>query len=300
MSEKCTSCKQDLPNDHVICSDSGCKLHFECAGIKETSWRRADKAKWKCHMCRVKKPEGDSRNTISSTEMREFMSSVLIKLEKLEKLEKMAPVIENLEKGVQFLSDKYDEMCEKVQTHEQTISELKKDAEEKDKIINDLQMRMIHSEQYARNRNIEIINVEQRPAENLVSVVEKLANEMGVDYADGDIDVVHRVPTRNRDAPPKIIVQFKTRTLHANWMAKRHQGVEPKKVVPDSTSTKKIRIFRHLSEHWRTLLWEARQKGAPLGYTVVWYKDNKILAKKGLDDTNVKVLLTAKDLSKLQ
>lgn len=291
---KCFSCAEELPNDHVVCSDSGCKLHFECAGIKETSWRKTDKTKWKCHQCRAKKQASDP---IPSAEMREFMSSVLVKLEKLEK---MAPVIENLEKAVQFLSDKYDEMCVQVENQDKIISELKKEAEEKNKTITELEMRMVQSEQYARNRNLEIINVEQRPGEDLVKIVEKLANEMGVEYVDGDIDVVHRVPTRSRDAPPKIIVQLKTRTLHAKWMAKRHQGVEPNRVVPGSTSTKKVRVFRHLCEHWRKLLWEARQKGGPLGYSMVWYKDNKVLAKKGPDDTGVKVLFTCKDLSKLQ
>lgn len=292
---KCTSCDEDLTDDHVVCSDGGCKLHFECAGIKEVSWRRTDKSKWKCHRCRAKKQDGG--NPIPPTEMREFMSSVL---GKLETLQKMSPVLDNLEKAVQFLSDKYDEMCEKVQKQEEVITELKKDVEEKNQIISDLEMRMVHSEQYARNRNLEIINVEQKPGENLAKIVEKLANEMGVNYADGDIDVVHRVPTRSRDAPPKIIVQLKTRTLHANWMAKRHQGIEPSRIVPGSTSSKKIRIFRHLCEHWRQLLWEARQKGAPLGYTMVWFKDNRILAKKGPDDSSVKVLFTMKDLSKLQ
>lgn len=220
-------------------------------------------------------------------------------LNKLEDIGKLRTAIKELENSVQFISNQYETMEAKVKAQESTIKKLEKDAEEKNKIISDLEMRMVHSEQYARNRNFEVINVQQTPGENLLQIIETLAEELGVDYEHGDVDVVHRVPTRSRDAPPKIIVQLQNRTLHEKWMSKRQQGVSPTRIVANSTVTKNVRIFQHLSDHWRILLWEAKKKGTPLGYKVVWFKDNRILAKKSYDDNNVKVLYTLNDLSKL-
>ena len=179
------------------------------------------------------------------------------------------------------------------------MNQLKCTIEEKDKTIASHESRMVNSKQYSRNKNIEIINVEQKPNENLEVIMSKLAKDLEVPLCPGDIDVMHRVPTKRQGAHPKIVVQFTTRTIRERWLEKRRQGVASEKIVDGATDNKTVYIYRHLAEHWRTLLWQARQRGHPLGYHLIWFKDNKIMAKKNVVDRNIVYLYTLQDLVKL-
>jgi len=301
--DECTSCNQKLSPEYALCSVNKCKLHFNCAGILEATWRKTNKQTWKCHECRKTKTASEP---VSADEMRAFMSMVTNQLNGLEEVKQLIPLVKKLEESVQFLSDKYDEvsvklvdMEEKLNSSNVELQSILKEIAHKDKIIEDLQQRMVNSEQYARNRNIEITNVEQLPKEDLHQIMFNIAADIGVCLNPGDIDIMHRVPTKSRGAPPKIIVQFTTRKIREHWLEKRNQSISLKTIVPNATVDKTVYINRHLAEHWRTLLWEAKQAGRPKGYQLIWFRDNKILAKKNADDGNLVYIYTKNDLSKL-
>jgi uncharacterized protein (DUF3084 family) len=243
---------------------------------------------------------------VPAEEMRAFMNTVTSQLKGLQEVKQLIPLVKKLEESVQFLSDKYDEVSDKMITMEERLNEHSAELQsayqeisKKDQIIADLQQRMVNGEQYARNRNIEIANVEQRPEEDLHQIMAKIGAEINVSLRPGDIDVIHRVPTKSRGAPPKIIVQFTTRTARERWLEKRNQAISLKKIVPNASADRSVYINRHLAEHWRTLLWEAKQAGRPLGYQLIWFKENKILAKKNTEDRNLVYIYTKNDLCKL-
>ena len=144
-------------------------------------------------------------------------------------------------------------MEEKCKINDNTINLLQQSLAGKDQIIAKLEARMVDSEQYAHNKNIAIINVEQKQDENLEEIMNKLAKEWDVRLNPGDIDVMHRVPTRREGAHPKIIVQFTTRTIQERWLEKRRQGVALEEILDGATGEKTVFIYRHLTEHWRDL-----------------------------------------------
>ena len=46
---KCSSRDETLGNDFVTCSAEGCVLHFACAGVTESGWRKnRNKNNWRC------------------------------------------------------------------------------------------------------------------------------------------------------------------------------------------------------------------------------------------------------------
>ena len=299
--EACKSCGKELPLDHVLCSANACKLHFSCAGIKEITWRKADKTAWKCHDCRKTLPPGQP---VSAEELRMFMNQVNAKLSPVGQIQEISNNVKELKQSVDFMSTKYDELMNRIQEIEQEREEQKKLVEEfknkleaKEKIIESLQMRMRETEQYSRNRNIEISGVEVTRGENLIQVMGSIANKIGVDFDAEDVDVIHRVPTRRGDEPPKIIAQFLSRKKRNNWLKnKKNARMLSKEVVSQGKSDNLIFLNTHLTFEWKQLLWQAKQHGRPKGYRIIWYQDSKIYAKKDLTDVRALIITSEKDL----
>ena len=63
-------------------------------------------------------------------------------------------------------------------------------------MINKLQIRMRNTEQYNRNRNIEISGVEAQKDEDLKKFMDNIAEKINVQYNESDIDIIHRLPSR--------------------------------------------------------------------------------------------------------
>lgn len=127
---------------------------------------------------------------------------------------------------------------------------------------------MRETEQYARNRNIEISGVEHTREENLRTTMANIAAKIGVVHQDQDIDVVHRIPSRRGDGPPKIAAQFTSRTKRDMWMKKKNDGgsLISKEVVPNRTGGGRVYLNSHLIPEWKQLLGKPKQTGRPLGF----------------------------------
>ena len=291
---KCTACNEDLQTDFVLCSSSnGCKLHFQCAGIKEITWRKTDKNVWKCHDCR-RKPTENAGVVVSASEMRQFMTMVTNKLGALDALMELKPAVQKLEESVQFLSSKFDEIkaCQEnnateIKTLKNKVSALTGQDKKKDKIIRELKINQLDMEQQSRNRNLEISGIEHVEGEDLKKIMGKLAAHINVTYKEDDIDIIHRVPSKIAKGPPKIIAQFGLRNKRDEWVENRRKlSLVSRDVVDGSHSTVKIFIGEHMSAAWKDILWKAKLAGKDKGYKAIWFKKNKILAKKAFTDQN--------------
>lgn len=301
----CSACAEELPSDYAICSLKQCELHFHCAGTSETTWRRkgaADKQQWKCPACRKQPP---SSQPVSADEMRSFMAEVRRKMSVLDKLQELPDTVKDLEVSVQHFSEKYDEMIvkfaennEKMLSMEKDMQELTRQVNQKDYLISEMEKSLRDSEQYARNKNIEICGIPELPEENLGQIMEKLADCLQIQLQPGDVDIMHRVPSWNKQKPPKIVVQFTTRTRRNVWLQNKKHGILTSDVIRTHDSMP-IYINEHLTQHWKQLLADAKKEGKPKGYKVIWYKEGKVLAKKNFADKNVVRIVSRADLVKL-
>lgn len=307
MTVYCTKCDEALPCDFAICKGpKGCQLHFGlCSGIQESTWRRGDKSDWRCPECRKIKPT-DDQPAVTSEELRDFMKYIKGQLEPVERLHKL---VVDLKESVEFVSKKYDDLNEKVKkteeaqnSTEETIKLLKTEIMKKDATIGELNARMRETEQYSRNRNIEVSGLEVKKGEDLVKIMDNIAQKIGIPFNYEDIDVIHRVPSRRSDKPPRVIAQFTTRKKRNEFLKNKNSDgiVLSKDVVDGGTSDTRIYLSAHLTPEWKRLLWQTKQVGKPKGYKIIWFQDNRILMKKDVTDTHPIYITNEGDLAKLQ
>ncbi|KAH9382955.1 hypothetical protein HPB48_023592 [Haemaphysalis longicornis] len=75
--------------------------------------------------------------------------------------------------------------------------------------LTDAESRLLLSEQYSRNKNIEIKGIEERADEKVTDIVCKLGTLTGVPVTAEDIEACHRVPSQSKSY--NIVVQFSRR-----------------------------------------------------------------------------------------
>lgn len=228
--------------------------------------------------------------------------------EKLDAVGDLSKLVTELQSRVNFLSGKYDEVLTKIKVMEEEkkkddarIKDLSEQAKWSEGVIVDLQTRLRNTEQYARNKNIEISGVEEIKGEDLKQIMNKIAHEISVPFDSGDIDVIHRLPTRRGAGAPRIVAQFKTRTIRNLWLKNKNYGgvLTSKEVVPNGTSSERVYLNTHLTPEWKHLLWFTKMKCKPLGYKIIWFQENKIYLKKDLSDTRAKIITSEYEVESL-
>ena len=308
----CTKCDEVLPHDFAVCKGpNNCQLHFGlCAGIQEASWRKMSRSDWKCQECR-KIQKSDSGTAVTAEELRNFMASINQKLEPVKEIKSLVTAVNELKHSVEFVTAQYDEMKNIVDAMEKTqdetsnaVNALQREVAEKNAVISSLTTRMRDTEQYARNKNIEISGLEIKKDEDLVGVVARIAQLIGVSFSRDDIDVIHRVPSRSSRAdrgPSRVIAQFCSRKKRNEFLKNKNTygPLLSKDVVAGGNSTERVYLNTHLTPEWKNLLWRTKQVGKPLGYKAIWYQDSHIVAKKDFADNHPVYVKSEGDLSKL-
>jgi len=307
MAVVCPVCSLEVQTDGALCVN-GCKLHFgSCAGIVETSWRKqADRSNWKCCVCRKAKENKTEKNgkssekPVTSEELRSFMLSIDAKLKPIQQLESINETVNELKVSMEFMSEKYDEMLKKSEDQEKLVRCLQNKVEVNEKTINNLKARIRESEQYARNRNIEISGLEEVEGEDLMKIMGNIAEKIDVALdVEYDIDVIHRVKSRNKKQPPKVIVQFSMRKTRDLWLQSK-KGFEIKSCeVTNGSAATKVYLNNHLTQEWKELIWKAKQYGRPKGYMMVWFSGGKIYTKKDKADKNLIIIENEEDFTKM-
>ena len=132
-----------------------------------------------------------------------------------------------LEESQQFLSNKYDEILQSLQStkknildHEQRITNavgeighIREINYQQDVAIDDMQ-------QYLRRDCLEITGIPTVPDENTTGLVIELASAIGVNLDDKDISIAHRLP-ESRKVKDRLIVKFTRRVKRDEVYKKR-------------------------------------------------------------------------------
>lgn len=297
----CTVCSEEIDRleAYATCSVADCSLHFKCAGITEKSWlsmSKPTKSKWRCIKCRENKSSVEYSQTVSADELRRFMSAVTHKLNELSDL---VPTVKQLEKSVQHMSDKHDELLGKMKIVSSKIITVEKNIEANNEDIKVIKEKILFLEQVSRNKNIEIIGVPKIDDENLEDIINNLARKLDINSTNADVDVMHRLPASNGKIP-KIVVQFKTRQVRDMWVSAKKSRLSSSEIVQSGGPSSPVRIFEQLTPDMKDLLWKTKQAARARGYQLVWFKNNKILVKKDITDRVVIRISSEDDIVKLQ
>ncbi|KAG8253203.1 hypothetical protein J6590_040862 [Homalodisca vitripennis] len=213
-------CEEKLPKagDYALCSSCGNGLHLDTCSIKKKTWNNISVA--------TKQKKGstsqldDEENILTSNSDNTFeVSSLGVQraiLAKVNSLVDMRANVDSIEESMKFIADKYDSLLAEVMGLRKENGELRARVEVLEKkeksskeVISNLSSDLADLDQYGRRLNLEIhgLKVVGDPREeNLSNVLEKLSNDIGIDYKPEGIHQAHRLQPRRDGKPPTIIV----------------------------------------------------------------------------------------------
>lgn len=305
----CSRCDNDLiSEDAVVCSKCQNSLHFECAGMRETNYRKMStehKQSWKCPACKVK-----FQPTVSAACSKRSQPATPTSVDDENQLEldllvqKLSPDVKAIFMLIskkldvvidsnRFVSEKYDEILDKMKENDQLVVSLRREMKLKDDRIDKLETEVHKLQQYSRVVNLEIRGVEKREGENVYEIVKNIAALKGVKLQDNDISIAHRVPNK-RSKTEAIVVQFQNRRARENILTvcrSSKKDILLKDLLPNVKNTdSKVFVSEHLSTFYKELLWYTKEKAKDKDYKYVWFKNGKLLVKKG-DGVNEKQVM---------
>ena len=152
--------------------------------------------------------------------------------------------------------------------------------------------------QHSYGFNVKILGVPEldsrESAQDTSNLCVKIFNKMGAEVTMYDIDLAHRVSTRNPSAadPKPIICRFVRRLTREQVMEKRREicNVVPSEVglAEDSTLDRAI-LLDHLTPKVQQLLIDTKKFKDRFKYTYCWSKNAMVYLRKSVDSRPIKV-----------
>lgn len=303
---KCALCESDF-NDGVQCTVCLKNIDFACAGITEVGYRKLGperRGNWKCNPCKTSSPSPTSSNVTLEAIMNELrgMKQQLLCLPALvQDIRSIKEEVSELKISSQFISDKVDDLSQRLKSAEEKIKALENNQEELATYRNKLsaiETDVVSAERRVRLNNIEIKGVPLKKDEDLYSVVDKISLAVGYSFPKSQINYIARVPIRN-SAEKSIVVSFINRYVKEEFVsAARNRKDLAASTIGFSNATMKIFVNDHLTPEHKILLTKAKTLARTNNYSFIWVKHGKIHMRKGTD-SKVFIINSEKDLNRI-
>jgi hypothetical protein len=313
---KCIMClEENIERELLKCSNCSGKAHESCVKVHLAFSAPAGQyslRQWKCAKC----AQGDE--SLSKFEYAHVMQTKVLNLSTTTAIDKLG---EQMAKMMEDWSNKFIEQGKKIVELEKSQVEMKKDIESKDKIIEDLQVRMNEFEQRELALNLEIHNVPEMPNERLADVVGRIATALGAPDTMQGISNAYR-SRQIKGKPRAIAVQFNNAAARLKWLKGRGQkefrnfnlpvqyadvaaagGAVASKQPKDKQAhpPDAIRVFEQLTFANRQLLFETRQAAfKDKKFESVWTYSGKIYARKNADAVKIRIRNKSDIITKIE
>ncbi|XP_077553134.1 uncharacterized protein LOC144167853 [Haemaphysalis longicornis] len=158
------------------------------------------------------------------------------------------------------------------------------------------QASLLKSEQYTRNRNLEIKGIEQTENEDLKQLFEKIGEKLEEPITESDVDICHRVPTKN-EGKSNIIVQFQCREKRDKvlQMARKKRLTTTLLGLPTDFP---VYINEHLCPTMKKILGRAVARKREHGWKFVWTRDGSVFARR-IETSCIVAITCENDLNKI-
>jgi hypothetical protein len=171
------------------------------------------------------------------------------------------------------------------------------------KRVESLEAKLDECEQYSRRNTIEIHGIPAQPnetQEDVMELVKKVGTGLGVEINDLMIDVCHRLPNRNSEKPPVLVVKFVRRIDKDKLLEKRRarKGDFSTRHMGLATDNP-VFLNEALTTMRRRLFLQAREVKKRLKYDYLWHRGGKIFMRKK-NGERVVVISCQADLDKLE
>lgn len=199
-----------------------------------------------------------------------------------------------LDKSVQFLSDEYEDFKSFKSAMERDFSRMSstlKDLEEGIAKIDEA-IEAIHK--YSYQYNLKILGIPQKgrkeTSKETIDICLKLFQGIGAEILPYDIDIAHRVPSRNVNYPPPIICKFTRRIAKETVMSCKSEinKIDLEKIGL-TKSTGRIGIYDHLTPNTQALFNKAKIFQKDNNYAFCWTKNSTVLMKEFEDSDVIRV-----------
>lgn len=243
---------------------------------------------------------GDKAPT-SIKELYKLMTDVheVMKKEMNEANDSLKKELDDVVKSMKFMNTTFEELRgakEELGALKREHEALKAEKEGLKQTLANARKEITEFKQYSRKNNIEIKGIPQLKDESLTEVVQKIGDKVGVRVQPSDIDVVHRVPTKERGST-NVIVRFVSRTARDNLVqAARKKRLTARQIGFEHEAP--IYVNDHLCPEYKVLLGLAIAKKKEKNWKFVWVGQSKILARKA-ENANVVHIATTDDLAKI-
>lgn len=315
MDKVCDTCSEQL-SDGVYCTVCCMTMHFQCAGITETGYRKLGDRKltWRCNKCRLsgashqpfspapKSPVSESAILLEIRALSEKLAPLeSLKEEVLAMRTEFADLKSSLSKQVADIINRLEEKLTDMEERVAKVEFIKDDMEKLQARVKKLEEESEDRDQWSRMNNIEIKGITQRNNENLLELVGKIGSKINYPVSKTQINFVSRVPTREKDRTKPVIVCFCNRYVKEDFIAAARLEA---KTTPLTTSlfglpgNQKIYVNDHLTLKNKLLLSKTKKSAAEANFQYVWIKHTKIHVRKS-DTSPVIIIKSEKDLTKI-
>lgn len=211
--------------------------------------------------------------------------------------------LQGIKASMDFINKDYEDMKAKLKAAEEANSALEKKTvglqEKYDvmlKTARETELRLIQCEQYSRNRNLEIKGIPRVENEDVMNLISTIGELVGENIAVSDIDICHRVPTRD-PGKSNLIVQFQHRHTRDLILEKaKKKRITTTDLGFDTAAP--VFVNEHLCPPLKRLLGMTQAKKRKCQWRYVWVRNCKILARKS-DDAPVVTITHEDDLAKI-
>lgn len=279
MVKKCAVCGKfvSLNSTLAICTNCKSSVHYNC--VKITS---EDIKNWKCNKC----------ETMAKNE--EIMALLKTMNDKLGKLDV-------IEKTVQTLNEKYDQVLIKLEKNEENVNTLKNEVEKVKQENVQLKSHINNLEQHGRNKNIEIHNYPMADGESVDEIVSNVARAMDIQLKDGELLNCHRLgKSIQGKPPPAIIAAFNSSRVADRFLQnKKKKDLKLGKIEPNTpTPHTEIYINTNLTRRNRDLFLKMKKKCKEENYARFWQAKGLSKCRKA-ENSEVIVINLENDLEKI-
>lgn len=269
---------------------------IKCKGTCEAVFHKKCAAKIfkneKCEDCmstHVSEP-----SNLDDSNIRSILADMNKKMDIMFNMEKKLSELTEL---VDFISEKYDKLCDLQTLNEKKLRALENKNSYLEKCNKSLEERINELEEKDKEKKVELAGLEKNNSEDISKVVTQIAQKLQLNPS--EIEYAERVGREKpgTDKPLPVVVTLKSRLARNKWLELRKSNITNGQVY-GTNNTNRIYINESLTRYKRSLLWATKLQ-LKKTYKYIWVQEGKILIRKSDDQKKIMSIRCESDIEKI-
>ncbi|KAH9631136.1 hypothetical protein HF086_001071 [Spodoptera exigua] len=216
---------------------------------------------------------------------------------KMEIMFSMEKKLSELTDLVDFISEKYDKLCETQSANEKKMRALENKNAYLEKCNKSLEDRINELEEKDKEKKVELAGLEKNNNEDISKVVTQIVHKLQLDPS--EIEYAERVGREKpgTEKPLPVVVTLKSKQARNKWLELRKSNITNGQIYGTSY-TNRVFINESLTRYKRSLLW-ATKLHLKKSYKYIWVQEGKVLIRKSDEQKKIILIRCESDIEKL-